>query len=76
MSSEQPKVKKRRNDGDSAVYGISALKEFWKLLDEAAVTRGTTRSALIVDICLKELGGPPELKTKRVGRPAVKLHKG
>ena len=72
--SEEPK--KGRNEGDSAVHGISASKEFWDAVRIKMAETGLTKVKLIVDTCIKAWGLPETVKSKRVGRPTPNLHKG
>jgi|APGre2960657404_1045060.scaffolds.fasta_scaffold530550_1 hypothetical protein len=73
MPSEQ---KKGRNEGDSAVHGISASKEFWEAVRVKMEQTGKTKAKLIVDTCIEAWGLPDTVKSKRVGRPTPKLRKG
>ena len=73
MSNEQ---KKGRNEGDSAVHGISASKEFWEAVRLKMEETGLTKSKLIVETCVKAWKLPDSVRTKRVGRPSPKLRKG
>lgn len=68
--------KKKRNDGDSAVYGVSASKEFWVLAERKMLETGLTRSGLIVQVCMDAWGAPESVRTKKPGRPVSKLRKG
>ncbi len=63
-----------RNDGDTAVYGVSALKTFWAKADEVADTMGMSRSAAIVDACMKQWK-TKGLGSKGPGRPKKKVVK-
>lgn len=74
MPSEQPK--KKRNDGDTAVHGVSASQEFWQLVQKKMAETGMTRSKLIVDTCIAAWGLPESVKAKRPGHPGTKLRKG
>ena len=79
MASKKKVVKPKppgRNDGDSAVYAISATKEFWELIKVKMAETGLTRSKLMVDTCIEIWGLPESVKSRRVGRPAFKLKRG
>ena len=71
---EQPK--KKRNDGDTAVHGVSASQEFWQLVQKKMAETGMTRSKLIVDTCIAAWGLPESVKAKRPGHPRTKLRNG
>lgn len=63
-----------RNDGDTAVYGVSALKTFWAKADEVADQMGISRSAAIVDACMKQWKAKG-LASNGPGRPKKKVVK-
>jgi hypothetical protein len=71
MPSSQPA---RRNDGDTAVYGVSALKTFWAKADEVADEMGLSRSAAIVAACEKQWK-TKGLGSRGPGRPKKKVVK-
>ena len=74
MMPDKPKPK--RNEGASAVHGISASQEFWALVKDKMAETGMTRAKLIVDTCIEAWGLPDSVKAKRPGHPGAKLHKG
>ena len=73
MASE-PEEQKKRNQGDSAVYGISATQEFWDKIARVAATKKISRSAAVVLACSEHYGFG-DVNTKRPGRPRKKTVK-
>lgn len=65
------KPKRRRNDSETEVYGISAPKGFWDEVDKRMRRTGQNRSNLIVDACASQWG-LNNVAAKQVGRPAKK----
>ena len=57
-----------RNEGKSAVYGISASREFWEYVTQKMREDGTNRSETIVNACVA-CWQKPELVSNPVGRP-------
>jgi hypothetical protein len=70
----EPEEQKKRNQGDSAVYGISATQEFWDKINRIAASQGISRSAAVVQAC-SEHYGLGDVRTKRPGRPRKKTVK-
>jgi len=71
----EPEEQKKRNQGDSAVYGISATQEFWDKIAKVAAVNKISRSAAVVQACSTYYGFG-DVKTKRPGRPRKKTVKG
>jgi hypothetical protein len=71
----EPEEQKKRNQGDSAVYGISATQEFWDKIARVAATKKISRSAAVVLACSEHYGFG-DVNTKRPGRPRKKTVKG
>lgn len=63
--------KKRRNDGQSEVYGISASKEFWDEVRQRMEETGQGRSEIIVEACSRSWRNKA-LLSRPVGRPVRK----
>ena len=70
----EPEEQKKRNQGDSAVYGISATQEFWDKIARVAATKKISRSAAVVLACSDHYGFG-DVNTKRPGRPRKKTVK-
>jgi hypothetical protein len=75
MMPSEPEEQKKRNQGDSAVYGISATQEFWDKIARVAAAKKISRSAAVVQACSEHYGFG-DVKTKRPGRPRKKTVKG
>lgn len=71
----EPEEQKKRNQGDSAVYGISATQEFWDKISRVAAAKKISRSAAVVLACSEHYGFG-DVNTKRPGRPRKKTVKG
>lgn len=65
------KPKRRRNDSETEVYGISAPKSFWMEVDRRMQKTGKNRSNTIVDACASQWG-LNNVAAKQVGRPSKK----
>lgn len=70
----KPEEQKKRNQGDSAVYGISATQKFWDKIAGVAAAKKISRSAAVVLACSAHYGFGDE-NTKRPGRPRKKTVK-
>lgn len=64
-------IKRRRNDSETEVYGISAPKSFWDEVNKRMQKTGQNRSNTIVDACTAQWGLVSAV-SRRVGRPSKK----
>lgn len=60
--------KKRRNDGRSEVYGISASREFWEYVTRVMAETGQNRSETVVEACAAYWKAP-QIVSNPTGRP-------
>lgn len=65
---------KKRNDGGTKVFGISATKEFWDEVEAQMAETGMSRSAVVVETCIFNWK-VSILPAKSVGRPKKKAKK-